>query len=369
MDKRKRHNVLIGILVGGVIMALAYTLSVSFYKQSSLASRNMLLVQMDIMARQAAMSMEDMIQTYLIELEWMAEVPEVIQAEKDPDEDFFKSVQESKPYLSTIFILDRLGTFKFIYPPSVLSGSLGKNYSFRPYFKKVREKMRPVVSDMVYSGGLQNKDVKDRFWSVILAAPILNDDDEFEGLLGVDIKASTLAKRFISPVSIGERGFAWLISDEGHYIDHPDKKLIGADVPSFQAKEPMVWFKQLVKREHDENLYAIHPVRVGNTNQAFVIIQVPESYAHSLVKPLYNRLLLLMIGVTLTVIGGVTAGTRFMNRISFLEKKVGRLEILIDEEKKKQRVEEITSSDYFQDLLEKVDQIRNDTPPRTRRDS
>ena len=56
---------------------------------------------------------------------------------------------------------------------------------------------------------------------VTVAAPVMAQDDQLHGVVGIDLEIADISL-FLSDLTIGETGAAFILSDDGHVIAHPD---------------------------------------------------------------------------------------------------------------------------------------------------
>lgn len=123
-----------------------------------------------------------------------------------------------------------------------------------------------------------------------LAAPILNEDDEFMGLAGVDVSFKEFTE-ILSGFNLYD-GYSFFISNEGRYIYHPDSEVIGNTFAETNPKEDSLYsITQKIKNGENFNFYATHsekendiyvmflPVRVSGTDTPWsvgVIVNMSE---------------------------------------------------------------------------------------------
>ncbi len=90
--------------------------------------------------------------------------------------------------------------------------------SDRDYFKNAASNKRTVISDVLISK-TNGKPV------VIIAVPIFNDQDKFEGILGGSLDLDKL-EEMRSQVTIGQTGYAFITDIQGQILAHPDKEMV-----------------------------------------------------------------------------------------------------------------------------------------------
>jgi methyl-accepting chemotaxis protein len=77
-------------------------------------------------------------------------------------------------------------------------------------------------------------------------------DNQFWGLAGVDINLNYY-KEFIKKLKVFENGYAFLLSNEGYYLGHPDSTVIGQTFSDVNPEEDV--FTKLLSTLKKENLF------------------------------------------------------------------------------------------------------------------
>lgn len=104
----------------------------------------------------------------------------------------------------------------------------GSNISKRDYFIKAMQSKKTVLSEVVNSKST-GKNI------VVACAPILTDDNELLGALGVVIRVEYFAE-LISGRKIGKTGYGYMLNSKGIVIAHPNKDfLLKLDVTKIDA--------------------------------------------------------------------------------------------------------------------------------------
>ena len=104
----------------------------------------------------------------------------------------------------------------------------GSNISTRGYFKQAQQTKKAVISEMVLSKSTGKR-------IVVACAPILSSDNEFQGALGLVIRAEYFTT-LISERKIGETGYGYMINKKGIIMAHPkDDFILKLDVTTIDA--------------------------------------------------------------------------------------------------------------------------------------
>lgn len=353
----------IGLGAVMVVLLAAILLAGSFYHHSLRASETMVREQMRLLSSQAARDIEDMLSDCTVELEWMSRLPEVRDAQPGSAVTVFDEELRDKPYFTSLFRLDAKGicTLYYSHHKDALQGVVGKDFSFRDYYQAIVRTGKSAVSAPEIAGG-PYPDVTNKYRALMLAVPLRDAQRNFAGVVGADVGITSMAQRFIDPLSLAHQGGAWLITADGFIVTDPDKRLLGQRLPGVTAALDEGSLLALLARRDGATMDVLREVAVATLGSArwFVVLEVPRRYAQELVAPLYRRLVALMCCVTLVITGGIVSQVITLGRMARLRRQVHDLEIRIDEGRKHQEVAQITSSDYFQSLLDKVDTLRQE---------
>jgi len=364
-------RMIIPVGVGVVVIAgLAVLYSHSIYKQTLKTTEELIKKEMLIMAEQAAEDITELFSDYIVELKWLSELPQIRKIKAKETAEFCDTERKDKPYFHTLFRIDKNGILTFINPPDALPGVMGKDFSFRSYFKEAKQTGKPAISELVESGYYE--DVKDRFKAIILSAPVFMPDSGFDGVIGTTMRLKVIAERFINPLKVGKNGYAWMLDNNGTTIAHPEMERIGKTMKEKEREDPPELISlikgRLIKGETGfgeytyrgvKEIVAYAPIRAGR-HILPVAVSLPYDDVKALVYPMYIRLVMLMFFVAAVVIAGGMIFVMKTMEVKKLKEKIVALAIKIDEEKRARDIASITETDYFRQLVEKVEDIKSD---------
>jgi len=110
-----------------------------------------------------------------------------------------------------------------------------------------------------------------------VSAPVIKDD-KFVGVTGIDIELSVF-NDLLDKITPFEGGYAYLISNDGLYVTHPDKEVIGTKFKDSNPDEDKKYrITERIKKGENFSFNAVHsrtnddlyvkfvPVKVGNTD-------------------------------------------------------------------------------------------------------
>ncbi len=98
------------------------------------------------------------------------------------------------------------------------------------YYVKVKNEKKPMIIDPY----IRSIDDKEELITSIVY-PII-DNNKFIGAMGIDIKLTELQNQ-LTDIKILESGYGALISNEGEFVAHKDKKLLGEEFIGFKEDE------------------------------------------------------------------------------------------------------------------------------------
>jgi diguanylate cyclase (GGDEF)-like protein/PAS domain S-box-containing protein len=103
----------------------------------------------------------------------------------------------------------------------------GKDYSFRPYFKKTVETQKPVISDPYLSSQAHTHP------AIMMTAPIFNSKGALAGFLvgSMDLMGDNILGD-IAKIRVGKNGFLSLTTADRIMVMHPDKTRIMQPIPA-----------------------------------------------------------------------------------------------------------------------------------------
>jgi hypothetical protein len=137
---------------------------------------------------------------------------------------------DSKSYLSSFFdnhytIFSAAGIS--IAEATYTLNRQGKDFSFRPYFKKTVETQKPVISDPYFSSQAHNHP------AIMMTAPIFNSKGALAGLLvgSMDLMGDNILGN-IDKIRVGKNGFLSLTTADRIMVMHPDKTRIMKPIPA-----------------------------------------------------------------------------------------------------------------------------------------
>jgi methyl-accepting chemotaxis protein len=159
-----------------------------------------------------------------------SQITEIIKANPD-----FKKMDMAtiRPIISYIAQSDSDVESLIVAGQDGVNGSI--SISDREYFKKAKETKSIAVTDVVVNKSSNKKNIP-------IAVPVLDDSNNFQGVITSMVSIESLEHN-IGKVKISETGYAFLLSQKGDFMYHPNKDYIG--IP----------YKDVIKNSDTLNLF------------------------------------------------------------------------------------------------------------------
>ena len=142
-------------------------------------------------------------------------ISQVREGEYDPSRAMFEHI---RPNTGSFYRIDSKGTVQRRIP--FAEGREGSDFSTKPGVRFVLENHEAHVSEVLTTNSGRN--------ALSICVPVFQDE-EFIGILRALVYLDTV-NDIISHVKAGEKGYAWIVDDEGTMIAHPEPEYIGEDI-------------------------------------------------------------------------------------------------------------------------------------------
>ena len=130
------------------------------------------------------------------------------------------------PGAEAVYVFDQSG--------KVMGGAITGGKPFSAFSVADRDYFKITTSGEKYIG---NSVIESRFTGVpafVVAAPIRNAFNQVVGGLGITVDFTKFSEKFILPVKLGDRGYPYILDQNGVIIAHPSADLMLKDVSKFQ---------------------------------------------------------------------------------------------------------------------------------------
>ncbi len=142
---------------------------------------------------------------------------------------------EERHIAAALYRIDSTGIVQARVPPA--EGREGRDYSNKPGVKFVLENhtKRGEHSEESYEHVSELLTTASGAYAIAVCVPVF-EKEEFIGVLRALIYADQLGD-IIGGIEAGEKGYGWLIDDDGQVLSHPDAEQIGADFMTIRREK------------------------------------------------------------------------------------------------------------------------------------
>ena len=192
--------------------------------------------------------------------------------------------------------------------------------SDRDYFKDVSSKKKTVISDVLISKTTGKP-------AVVIAIPIFNPQNEFQGILGGTLDLSVIEETR-SKITIGETGYAFVTDSKGQILAHPDAKM----AEERKNVSDMEVVKKAMSGESGAQLYEYNGERVfgsytnvPTTKWAVIVRQTQDDALSAVTKTQIKMLSIATVILAITIIIGVLLSKSMIKPLVILKEAAKQL--------------------------------------------
>lgn len=258
--------------------------------------------QQMILAKQAANGIESFFDNYYRNLQYLAGIDDIVSCNDHGKELIESYYHNNSNVIKAVTRMNSSG--HIIYTVPFKKDVIGKDISSQDHVSQLLESHRPVVSE-VFSAVQGYK-------AIAYHVPIIGNG-ELEGSLAILIPFTSLSKKYLENIKLGDGGYAWLISQTGVELYCPVAEHIGRTIYDTSGKFPSVisMAKNMMRGEtgsttylydriHEAKINAITkhavftPINLGNTFWS-IVVATPENEVLSAIGGFRNKLLLIVL--------------------------------------------------------------------------
>lgn len=264
----------------------------------------------------------------------------------------FREEMENYDYFSTMFYLGADGAY------TVFSEGESIEYDFsqkEDWLSKAKESKETFWTST-------HPDLSGEKQTISVVQPVLDYSDNFIGIIAANISTTNLSE--IISWEIGDRGFVYLIDNQGRVIAHTDQKLLQEkiDMSNFLNINKLFKSEEIQTLNYNNQSYLLSNVKIDLINGA-LMAQVPTSQAYQLINSIQKTIIIsaFIILVILVLLLFIFIRKSLIKPILSLEKDLakaekGNFELDLNLE----RQDEIGKlSLSFKDLLRKINIMMN----------
>ncbi len=292
-----------------IIIATSVYLIYSAYRDVRERMIAELYVQEIMLAKQAAKSVENLIDNYRLSLDSLSKNGHIVDMDRTGEEMLKDFLSKNSHGVLSITRVGANGDIIYTYPDTRL---IGFNVSYQDNIKFISQMHKTVFSDVfTYAQGFQ---------TTALHVPVFKDMD-YDGSIGILLDYNYIAQKYFEDIKIGKGGYAWVISEKGIELYSPIRIHIGKSADdNYRDALPLLSIVKKMQRGEEgtadylfnnsnvsapkEELYhaAFYPVRLYNTFWS-ICVTAPESQVLSHIQGFRNRCIAMLFFVAVTGIG------------------------------------------------------------------
>ena len=309
-------------------------------------------------------------------MKWKAEQLQKIHSlnkKYDKINDFYKNMLDVNNDLLSIWIEDKNGIMLYLTPTDITKCNhsiIGRNYSYREYFKTAKTANIPIVSHIIDVDGINNNSYK----TMVIAVPLRTKEGVFDGVLGANININQL----VSDISLDTSNIKsekeiiemfCLSTNTGIIIDGSNSGKIGKEISIIPPKKLLRFIKPLgtdkkvtkavIEGKNGKMLVVASSIALKENHTPYaVLISFPYSTISKEIFSVYIKQLILMIFIFITV--AIVIYTLVSNKkvIHKQKEKIKIMEIQLNEEAKHKSLHEIEETEYFKTLVKKAKALK-----------
>ena len=295
-------------------------------------------------------------------------IASIVEDDSVPSSDklnkIFNTFFSKNSYLISIWFMDANGIMRTVVPDKYKE-EIGNDYSYRNYFKRAK-----LLKKSIYSKVLQNalvKGTEEKFECIVITVPYKNDKGEFYGLLGADIHTDKIQERILAEVlanSTTQTGLYLVDYKKSTLVAGPDQR--HGVTQSFKnfivslADDKYFNSNNVALKTFNGKKYFFTKMMISNPEYEFNLIGAfPYDETMSFLPGFYMQTRWLLGFVSLVMILVIIFVIYNEKIRKQLQKKIQTLEIYIDQEGKKEALEGIINTSFYEELLEKAQDIKN----------
>jgi hypothetical protein len=297
---------IIGSLTLAILLVISFLLFHSYLEAVSLL-RDQFAGQQMLTVRQTARGIEGSLSQLIREAEILSRMPAIRKLDLVESRKLMEQVfEEVKSFhVNDISRADAEGVIRLtLNSPNLV----GKDFSFREYFKEVRQRKEsvPAFEFLTFRGFRKGEK------GILVSMPVFGDKGEFAGPVTFVVEVGNLLKEFLPPEGGGRR--TWVLDKDGTVLYHPGYKP-GSSLTDLS--EPGSPFRRFLARsiaaesvrahyvspDGSKVIATSHPIMLGGRNWT-IIAETNEGVIRDLLGNFNARYLLGMLMAALAVLLG-----------------------------------------------------------------
>ncbi len=287
-----------------ILLALFFLISSLFFISYREVKRNAIIEfnkQQMILAQQAASGIMEFFDTLTGEFEFLLSMEDVSGFNENGKKILTDYLNRKKPMLSSISRISSKGTLLWLTPynPKLI----GSDISYQKHVKYLLQNQTPTLSDVFLA--VQG------YRAIAYHYPI-KKNGKFHGSIALLINFEYISKKYLEHITIGGKGYSWMISRDGVMIYAPVPGLTGVSIYETLKDFPDLinTAESMMRGEKGTSSYSYNhirekkvdltlkhtaytPVSILNTHWS-IAVSTPESYIISNVQGFKNKSMIIM---------------------------------------------------------------------------
>lgn len=370
--KHRIFGLLSGILI---FLAIYLVISYSLYKEAIHVNERHVIKQSRIALREVS----DRMATFLAEqnksLQMLAMFHEVRRDISIESFQFMEKISFMELTSSDIFLVFNALGDCVVTTPNTYSGMVKRrNYAQDKFFIQIKNSNKGFISRAI---PFYDEKTGETVFFIFSFIPIHKSDSSFGGIIGLGFRVETLFYKYFKPLETNYEGSLACVTDSAGNIEvFRTPNLIRKNSSHIKpAVLPPIPAEMVDKKYHGSSLWLnsqdqkyliiYHPIDIDG-HLWIAQLKIPYGIIDDTLQPFFWKMFMLLIVLVLAAMIGVVVVIMAGKQIHQLKRQISRLEFEIDHAKKRNDVEKITSTDYFQELLRHAEILRQesqDDPP------
>ncbi len=279
----------------------------------------------------------------------------------------YENTKKPQIGLINIAFLDKDGTELAVYPEKYLASN-GVNFSFRRYFQRVRKENRPILSKPLEN--YAPNDLFKQYNSFVIISPVKSNEGVVAGYLLLNLDVSSLESLFYANaekeyhnnisflvIHSGEEELAY--SSETNNFTHlfkNDKELKNFIFKIAERKDEQI-YTRIVNIAGERVLLCVNHIDICGEKLAVVAV-LPYKITVNYSADFSRRITLIIAYIVFMLLLIATFIIYSEIIVKRLQKKISRLEIIIDERAKEKELTDISESDFFKEIEDKAKSLK-----------
>jgi hypothetical protein len=248
---------------------------------------------------------------------------------------------------------------------------LEKNFAEDNFYRMVKKRQSAFITKALAVTKGKGECGEKQFF-IFIFTPIYKSDGAFVGIIGIGFEVKKLFYKYFKPLEATCDGSMICVTDKlGNIEVFKNNSIIKKNssqikpqvLPSIPQKLVAEGYHGAYEWKMDDgrkkDFIIYHPIQVDD-KLWIAQFRIPYETIDKSLLPFYWKMFVSLAVIILMAVIGIIVTVMTGKQIRKLKQQINELEIQIDNEKRRDDVEKITSSDYFQDLLQQAEKLKKE---------